>query len=1408
MIRQVLDVMKKGRLFSGLLALILFISPVATTVAESDPFTVLSNVLSISDQVGTEGEEGDGDGLLKPGGTHSDTPQYTVTFDVDGSYTKKLVDENTLVRRLPDPVLGDGSLNFTGWYNNGELFDFLTPITSDIVLTAVFADGYLVEFTNSSGYVVAAFNVDRANDGVAPFDGAELGLPLDEAFVHWYAESADPAVPYDFSQPISGNMRFSPYITSARVVVFVSEGTQVEPLLIEDGIVPERPEDPERPGYVFAHWSTAKDGEEAYEGFGLPYDGGDASLTLYAVWETDKVGYTIEYWIEKPDVAGTPNPAANPDDYMFQISRKVEPEDGVEAGAEIELKESDVLAFISKDSANADRAYLTKHFVYIGATEKPEALGDGSTIVKVYYNRKVYKITFRFNSGTATSSNNAARYYIGDDTVGVDAVANPDYVVDVKLDQNVWSIWPRGIDLKNPGTPFSLWGAYYSFSQRPTTTFSSSMYDIWSGDYSSKYGNKNLIMTASYKGDITYFYRLYYLEMLDSTGVNLNETITVSSGDVAGCLLDPTHIVGKSIARYVSYNGAVYKLALQYTSGYQQGNASGVKGWPGAIIPGYVQANFNQTGDHQGGAYLLGSEKNAANQAIYGLPYYCDLASYDLTFNGMGGKVFAAGGDQGTSYEAKGALVIGGTLPDGIGTHGAEDDYVPGTIAATKANATFMGWYYDAGYTQPANAGDPAPTRNMTLYAKFVDSGVTVRFFTKQGDTNPLYTLTTRPGGYIQYPQGSYAVGNTYNGNVFDGWVILLKGIPVKFSTSMPVYNSVDLYATWLEADYTVVYYADAQESAELSRITVKSAAGKNSVAGSLHCAPEIEDISFIGWYRNPEGTGARFTASTYVTEPLVKVYPVFAAPITVSVQDVYADTAGASAGVLNWASLTQEALLAAGITAESSGHANVSIVSKTSDFSDKTAYLPVKNSLGDLTADNAKAITVTVTDSLGRKAVVPFNLYVVDTQAPKFADVAAVPSYRANTLGADAAAVIRAAAGFTLSDDYASAEHLEAELRNNVSDVLGVDAGTPGTYTVSYWTYDTVLNEGRQDIPVTIWDEAVEAVSILRTVSQVEAMLADADSAARFISEMSAIAMFDDGAADSPRAGEIAGADLSRVLAQASTAENGYPGGYPVVFTSSLGTTGTANVIVVPSDYVISTSAENGTISPFPSDIVAYDGTITVSYQADEWYHLAGITVDGEPLSAEALELNATSYTFENVTAEHAIHVVFEKDTHSIITVVENGTITPDGAASVLHGEDQLVKYAAADGYQLASIQVDGKTLAAAELTANAAAYLFENVGEDHVILVRYTRIPAPVEPDAETLEAGDESDPTNPTNPTGPNGGDGGRTETTGEAPVITNEQIGEARTRTRPSLFTIYDDDVPLAGMASRSMGDKEE
>ncbi|HQQ13119.1 MAG TPA: cohesin domain-containing protein, partial [Bacteroidales bacterium] len=137
--------------------------------------------------------------------------------------------------------------------------------------------------------------------------------------------------------------------------------------------------------------------------------------------------------------------------------------------------------------------------------------------------------------------------------------------------------------------------------------------------------------------------------------------------------------------------------------------------------------------------------------------------------------------------------------------------------------------------------------------------------------------------------------------------------------------------------------------------------------------------------------------------------------------------------------------------------------------------------------------------------------------------------------------------------------------------------------------------------------------------------------------------------------------------------------------------TNGLVNPILNNNFTITATAGSNGTISPAGDVTVAINGNQAFTITPADGYHVADVLVDGTSVGA------VTTYTFNNVTANHTIAASFAINTYTIAASAgANGTISPTGNVTVNHGANQAFTITAADGYHVADVLVDGTSVGA----------------------------------------------------------------------------------------------------------------
>lgn len=218
---------------------------------------------------------------------------------------------------------------------------------------------------------------------------------------------------------VNGELILFPYITAGHWVTFDSntgsssdpnyDPTRADytaPRFVSDGEALAKPTDPNRPGYTFDGWFTD---QACTTPFKFSGEAGavevNSNITLYAKWTGNQVNYTVVVWTQNADDTLDSNQLNGNDDtnneYDYKDMTGVSGFDGTQpatAGTVLSALPSgyDALGG-TKNSA------LGYYFVYnraktIAANGNPVIKGDGSTVINIYYDRKV--ITYRFGTGT------------------------------------------------------------------------------------------------------------------------------------------------------------------------------------------------------------------------------------------------------------------------------------------------------------------------------------------------------------------------------------------------------------------------------------------------------------------------------------------------------------------------------------------------------------------------------------------------------------------------------------------------------------------------------------------------------------------------------------------------------------------------------------------------------------------------------------------------------------------------------------------------------------------------------------------------------------------------------------------------------------------------------------------------
>jgi len=190
---------------------------------------------------------------------------YTVSFNSNGGTN---VESQTVKsgEKAKYEVSSRDGYQFIGWYLDGELFDFNTPITKKITLIAKWDkkdnDTYVVSFNSNGGSYISSQVVEYGESAYQPND------PTKDCynFVGWYTNSSL-TQKYNFNKVVTKDITLyakwedNGYCNDTHYVRFDSNGgTSVRTQEVADGGKATIPTNPTRSGYTFDGWYL--DGEE------------------------------------------------------------------------------------------------------------------------------------------------------------------------------------------------------------------------------------------------------------------------------------------------------------------------------------------------------------------------------------------------------------------------------------------------------------------------------------------------------------------------------------------------------------------------------------------------------------------------------------------------------------------------------------------------------------------------------------------------------------------------------------------------------------------------------------------------------------------------------------------------------------------------------------------------------------------------------------------------------------------------------------------------------------------------------------------------------------------------------------------------------------------------------------------
>lgn len=538
-------------------------------------------------------------------------------------------------------------------------------------------------------------------------------------------------------------------------------GYGVEPIYARCG-APVSVDSPTKAGYKFIKWSPA-----------VPSSMPAENTRYTAQWTPDgSVPYTVVVWYENADDSG----------YTSVASTIKSAQVGTEvlSGTYSTQSVNDFGEFKGRDNT---------HFTY--NKDKAETVtvsGDGSTILNVYFSRKIYTLTFDLNGKYDSNSvavNKPDNYKYPQLKIG-DKEYTGEYTLTAKYEANISELWPTAGD-------FIQNLQYRKNNKSPYTEY---QFQKWNGNLVSKRLTltSDLIdaktFTAQWNTNLTAYYLHYMFETPDGTGT------------------------------VYTYNKKTYyvKESAEYSQIANTDNGD----WSAKAITGFT--SFFVDKDDEGG-------KSDGYVDIY---LYYSRNKYSLILNNMG------------SEENLGLRYFEADLSaDGNDQRVTAPSYPKGKEPGAYE---FKGWYTSPTFSDDTHfdfTKAKMPPNNLVIYANWVPVIHTVTTRLTEFDAEIIDTWTV-PHDTVITKSPPPPINGNYE---FVGWFYNDGGIEKAFDFSMQIQKNMDLYAKWRYnklMPYTVHYVTYVNGEA----VKIADDFEGIALAGTTKTVSAKTDNELYGYYR------------------------------------------------------------------------------------------------------------------------------------------------------------------------------------------------------------------------------------------------------------------------------------------------------------------------------------------------------------------------------------------------------------------------------------------------------------------------------------------------------------------------------------------------------------------------------
>ncbi len=790
----------KRRLFSLLLAvcMLLMILPAtslaeeipsapaeagaATPVQDGDATPSASPAQSPAAEEGQKPQEGVRIEPVQP-----DDAYLTVVFqDKDGGEIATVVAKNGESVSAPAAPEVPGS-KFVGWYagDNKVNFPFAVAITADAEMTVQARyDGALYVFFHSHDGSIVETRSGKTGD-VISVSGVSYPLAEHQSITGWCTDKAL-TKPVDSVTLENSNIDLYAKVETGYWITFESNGgSYVEPMFFAANTTAQKPSDPTRPGFAFGGWFT-----DAALTSVANFAQIKVSTKLYAKWtERTDVQYTVQHMIENADN----------DDYSLK---------------ETETKRGQTGA-LTRATANKYDGFTAQ------AITQETINGDGSTMVKVYYKRNVYSVTFwsiQWEGG----------YVFGKYVKGKEFT---EYRITAKHGANISDKWPGGNWTTSPG------GSTYQ-SNIDTMPLG--------GDEFFKTNQQGNAKAQYYLEDLNGKF------VLDHTDLGPNGT-SVTNEDrypITGFTCN----TAKSAKNGDRYDGAKF---------YYNRNSYEIVFFNGGLKDKTVNVKYQQ--DISGQGYTPTTLPKGKEDHTFSGWYEDEECSSEFVFAGEtmpAHNITLYAGWEGRTYTVTAHGKSELSVPVEKGDTVSPDQFAS-VIPIVGEGETFMGWTEQQGSTRLFNFATQI-TRDIHLYPVIMDGKTYTLTYNSNGGKGTVPTDSNKyaKGTYAQVVSGS---GLTREGMIFLGWSTDQNAVSPAYypGGSVKINDNTTLYAVWgtPTGKAAITYHSNfgndetrkSEDKPINSLITVEG-------YGNLHL-PSRTGHEFTGWNTAPNGSGTAYAA-------------------------------------------------------------------------------------------------------------------------------------------------------------------------------------------------------------------------------------------------------------------------------------------------------------------------------------------------------------------------------------------------------------------------------------------------------------------------------------------------------------------------------------------------------------------